>query len=236
VKKLKKDRGGKMQDGLWCPGRRGRAAFTRIELAIVTVVVAVLVALVLPAIVRPHHPSRKPSCVNNLKQIGLAFRIFVNDNNEKLPWEVSTNLGGSREFVDAPFSAFHHFQVMSNELSTPRLLVCHKDPQRTSATNFFSFRDNKALSYFAGFGTHVDDPSSFLSGDRFLGSTRAPTNGLLTLSPFSPLWWTKSPHADGGNVVMGDGSVQQLNSQGLLQALRNTGLATNRLALPLIGP
>jgi len=40
----------------------------------------------------------------------------------------------------------------------------------------------------------------------------------------------KQPHADGGNVAMGDGSVQQVNSRNLVQALRDSGLATNRLA------
>ena len=214
--------------------RGGRGAFTLIELAVVTVVIAILVALVLPAIQRPRGGSRT-GCVNNLKQVGLAFRIFANDNEEKLPWEVSTNQGGSREFVDAPFSAFRHFLVMSNELSTPRILVCPKDRQRTSATNFSAFQDNKALRYFAGFDASEVNPASILSGDRFLQSTRAPTNGLLTLSPLSQLWWRNSPHG-GGNVVLGDGRAQQFRSSDLLQALRKAGLATNRLALPLIGP
>jgi prepilin-type N-terminal cleavage/methylation domain-containing protein/prepilin-type processing-associated H-X9-DG protein len=216
--------------------RGGRGAFTLIELAIVTVVIAVLVALILPAVMRPRMRTKRTGCVNNLKQVGLAFRIFANDNGERLPWEVATNQGGSREFVDVPFSAFHHFLVMSNELSTPRVLVCPQEQQRTSATNFSTFQGNQALSYFAGFDASDVNPVSILSGDRFLESTRAPTNGLLTLSPLSQLWWRKSPHGNVGNVVMGDGSVQQYRSSDLLRAVRNSGLATNRLALPLIGP
>ncbi len=175
-------------------------------------------------------------CSNNLKQIGLAFRIFANDNEEKLPWAVSTNQGGSREFLEVPFSAFRHFVVMSNELGTPRLLVCPDDRRRTSASNVSSFRDNTSLSYFAGLDASDTNPVSFLSGDRFLGSTHAPSNGLLTLGSSTPLWWKNSPHGNGGNLALADGSVQQSDSRRLLQALRNTGLATNRLALPLIGP
>jgi competence protein ComGC len=213
-----------------------RGAFTLIELAIVTVLVAILVALFLPALARARARPSRVGCINNLKQIGLAFRIFATDNEERLPWEVSTNQGGSREFVDVPFSAFRHFLVMSNELSTPRILLCPDDQLRTGATNWHSFRDNQALGYFAGFDASASNPLSILTGDRFLGSKQAPTNDLLTLNSQSPLWWTNSPHRYGGNVAMGDGSVQPLNSDRLLQALRNSGLATNRLALPLIRP
>ncbi len=174
--------------------------------------------------------------MNNLKQIGLGFRLFANDNEGKLPREVSTNQGGSREFLETPFSAFRHFQVISNELSTPWKLVCFRDRQRTGATNWSSFLDNQALSYFAALDASETNPSSILSGDRFLESDRSPTNGLLTLDALSRLWWTNSAHGGGGNVVKSDLSVQHVDSRGLLQALRSTGLATNRLALPLIGP
>ncbi len=218
---------------LEAPGRR---AFTLIELAIITAVIAVLVALVLPAMMGPRRHTKAEFCSNNLKQIGLAFRIFANDNEEKLPWAVSTNQGGSREFLDVPFFAFRHFVAMSNELNTPRVILCPQDEGRPRATNWVSVRDNRSLSYFAGLDASGTNPASFLSGDRFLGSTRAPTNGLLTLSSRSLLWWTNSAHAYGGNLAFGDGSVQQLTSRALLQALRNARLATNRLALPLIGP
>jgi hypothetical protein len=213
-----------------------RGAFTLVELVIVTVVVAVLIAVLLPAVMGPPHHHPMSYCVSNLKQVGLGFRIFANDNNERLPWQVSTNEGGSREYVDAPFSAFHHFRVMSNELSTPRVLLCDADRERKLATNYSAFTGNHSLSYFVGLDASDLNPASFLSGDRFLGSARAPSNGVLTLAPGTPLWWTNSPHKFGGNLVMGDGSFQQLNSRSLLQLLRTKGVATNRLALPLLEP
>jgi prepilin-type N-terminal cleavage/methylation domain-containing protein len=217
------------------PSSRSRA-FTLIEVVVVTVVIAILVVIFLPALARSKARASRTSCTNCEKQIGLAFRIFANDNDDKFPWDVSTNEGGSREFRGVPFSAFQHFRVMSNELSTPRVVVCPDDRDRTPATNWAVAHDNSTLSYFAGLDATETNPASFLSGDRVLGSTRAPTNGLLTLVPSSSLWWKNSPHGVGGNLVMGDGSVQQLTSRSLLQLLRTNGLATNRLALPLIGP
>jgi prepilin-type processing-associated H-X9-DG protein len=202
----------------------------------VIVVIAILVGLVIPILFRPRLHTKLLGCTNNLKQVGLAYRIFANDNEDKLPWQFPANQGGSREFMETPFSAFQHFRVMSNELSTPKVLVCPKDRQRTWATNFSALRGNQALSYFVGFDSSETNPPSLLSGDRYLGSSRAPTNGFLTLTVASTVWWTNSPHPFGGNLVFGDGSVQAVDSRGLLKALRNTGVATNRLALPLLGP
>src|SRR6266508_2242932 len=65
-------------------------------------------------------PPPKISCVNNLKQIGLAFRQWALDNNDRFPFNVPANEGGTMEFCivdDDGFdrSAALHFQVMSNE-------------------------------------------------------------------------------------------------------------------------
>jgi prepilin-type N-terminal cleavage/methylation domain-containing protein len=215
---------------------RQTSAFTLIEVAVVIVIIAVMVGLLLPMLARARARPSRIGCVNNMKQVGLAFRIFANDNEDRYPWAVSTNSGGTREFADAPYSAWLPFQVMSNELSTPKVLVCPEDRQRTWATNFSAFRNNQALSYFVCFDGSRTNPASFLSGDRYLGTGAKPTNGFLTLTATSKIWWTNSPHTYGGSVVFGDGSVRQFNSRGLVPALANTGLATNRLALPVIGP
>src|ERR1035438_6366511 len=66
--------------------------------------------------------SSRLGCVNNLKQIGLAFRTWAIDNNGPFPFNVSTNTGGTMEFCEVGSDGFDnnaalHFQVMSNELS-----------------------------------------------------------------------------------------------------------------------
>jgi hypothetical protein len=90
--------------------------------------------------------AKSEKCENNLKNIGLAFRFFATDNGDRFPFNVSTNDGGSMEFRRAGIqgydaNAFRHFQVMSNELSTPKILICPADAKKHEATNWSELRD-----------------------------------------------------------------------------------------------
>ena len=80
-------------------------------------------------------------CVSNLKQVALAFRIWSNDNGDKFPFEVKTNAGGTLEFCARDASGFEkdptpHLLVLSNELTSPKLLMCPADDTRTRVTNW----------------------------------------------------------------------------------------------------
>ena len=68
---------------------------TLIEVLVVVVILAVSLSLLLPALVVTK--NQRITCINNLKQIGTAFRIWQNDNANAFPMEVSTNFGGSKE-------------------------------------------------------------------------------------------------------------------------------------------
>lgn len=70
-------------------GRRSRG-FTLIELLVVISVIAMLLAIVLPALQHAKRSARRTACASNLKQIGVAFRSYANDNDDLLP--VANNL------------------------------------------------------------------------------------------------------------------------------------------------
>jgi hypothetical protein len=105
--------------------------------------------------------SQRITCVNNLKQIGLAFKTWALDNQDHFPFNVSTNDGGTMELCAEGQGGFDsnavvHFLVMSNELSTPRILVCPQDRARKSLVNFQHLRATN-VTYLMRSGTNVTD-------------------------------------------------------------------------------
>ena len=207
--------------------RTSRArAFTVIELLIVIACLGVLSALFLPALQRRSHCGLRINCTNNLKGIGLAFRTWALDNSGKYPMQVSITNGGAMEWVERGIASVH-FQVMSNELSTPKVLLCPADVGRTSASSFQTF-NNSHLSYFVGAEAENTNPQGLLSGDaNLLIGGVAVKSGLLELGTNQSVGWSSTRHVLQGNVALADGSVQGFAST-RLGAL----LSTNRLLMP----
>ena len=203
---------------------------TLIEAVVVIFVIAFLVMVFLPAISAPryHHGY---ACPNNLKQLGLAYKIWAGDNNDKLPFEVSATNFGTMELNNGR-NSWINFSVMSNELSTTKILICPDDKERPSpATNFSSDLPGH-VSYFVGFSSD-NYPQGLLSGDYNFELNGVPVkSGWLELPTNAPISWTTARHNKTGNLLLGDGSVQSTTSQGLRTCWQTTGLATNRLAIP----
>src|SRR5581483_12207732 len=113
---------------------------------------------------------------------------------------------------------------------TPLILVCPADTNRTYATNFSSDFNNSKVSYFIGLDAAETNAATFLAGDRNISNGTPPRNGILELMTNQPASWTKNIHDGGGNIAFADGSVQSFPaSQMLREALRKTGIQTNRL-------
>jgi prepilin-type processing-associated H-X9-DG protein len=201
--------------------------FTLVGLLIIIAVIAILAAMLLPALASAKRKAQRINCVNNLKQDGLAFRLWEGDNGDKYPMAVSTNKNGTMEYAG---DVFRDFQVMSNELSTPKILVCPADDRNAAAS--FARLKNQNVSYFVGLGATEVRPQMLLTGDRNITNGLSPVRSVLELRPEIPAGWTEAMHNGAGNIGLADGSVQQVTIDGLRNAIKNSEDATNRVALP----
>ena len=204
-------------------------AFTRTDLAVAILILLALIFLVFPSLVWYKRDQERIGCASRLKNIGLAFRVFATDHSDRFPMQVSTNQGGTAEF-NYTTELYRHFAVLSNEISTPRILVCPTDSKRKSAKNFWDDMGNSNLSYFL-VPDSKETQTFLLAGDRNIISDATRTNGILFVHSNNVLKWSSDMHRLLGNVISGEGSVQSVDNTNMPFILQRF-VTPFRIALP----
>lgn len=214
---------------------RSKRAMTLFEVFLVVAILLFLAMLLLPALAPGQNRggNQRISCLNDLKQVGLAYRVWEGDNN-KFPMMVSVTNGGTMELITTdPEFVRDTFLVMSNELSTPKILHCPSDNRSDAVNSFSPAFTSTNISYFIGVDAADNQPRMILSGDDNLSVNGAALkSGIHDLSTNAIVTWTKDRHHNCGNIGLADGSAMQLDNVRLPKVLQLTGMATNRLALP----
>lgn len=202
-------------------------------LAVLAILVVVGTFLVLPSFsVGCKGRASRISCLSNLKQTAIGFRMWANDHAEAFPMAVPISKDGSFEFRNTP-DVFRHFLAASNELNQPKILACPEDKERTRAIDWTAF-SNSNLSYFINLDAGEGTPNAILAGDRnIIGGTLS--NGyLMTLTENSQASFTSAMHEKAGNIVLADGSGAQCTPDLLTKTVRSAGIPTMRFAIPVI--
>jgi prepilin-type N-terminal cleavage/methylation domain-containing protein/prepilin-type processing-associated H-X9-DG protein len=182
-----------------------KKAFTLIELLVVIAIIAILAAMLLPALAAAKKKAQKIACTNNEKQDMLSFKLWAGDQNDRYVTQVAAagGAGGAQEYVasgGANYNPGMAFMIMSNELSTPKVVGCPSDSvynHGTYATNW-TYPDVLGtaspgagllvakqagigkVSYFVNGAASDTDPQLIVMGDLNVGTAGTAANAAAT--------------------------------------------------------
>jgi len=207
---------------------------TFLEMLIVIAIVAILLAMLLPALSTRCRGPISMVCLSNHRQILLGEMIWQADHGNDLRWR--TFAANPTNLLVAPekLAADYFRPLFQDYVKNSRAFVCPTDKSRHPATK--SLLQNSNLSFFVNFSAGATNPpQSVLIGDRHVDAdTKLLPSGLNAVKSGSAVSWTKELHGSLGSGSIGfvDGHAEFTKSSKVSQYFQLQNIATNLLAIP----
>ena len=199
------------------------AGFTLIELLVVIAIISILASMLLPALQAARARAHQAACVNNLRQLGLAFAMYAGENDSYIPPENAGGLGWDQKMY--PYIQEEWTAIKSELVMCPRYLSDHQDYTAPNPTIMLTYgmSSNWSLSGALGFhkiNYHKNPETTILLAPV---TRTAPGNaewGACVPSAVFPNWDNADTERHDGkaNYLLLDGHVEFLTLQQTIDA------------------
>jgi len=159
------------------PGNRRSGGFTLVELLVVIGIIAVLVSILLPSLNRAREAANQTKCLSNLRQLGLAFQMYLNENKGAFPYAGRFDIPRNEDWLwwqETPFGA----RVQA-------------DVRQSAIAKYLAPNGNVSKDFFLCPSDDVQQRPAAVSGGNYLYSYTM--NYFLEDSPYDPVNGYKAP-------------------------------------------